>query len=265
MIRNPLLLTASLAATLSLIAACTHTPSSQTPGTQATPNYIAAAVADANRPDADKQRDANRKPAETLEFAGVHEGEQIGELIPGNGYFTRLFSVAVGPKGHVYAMVPPRPANAPADSPDRSAAIKAIAANPSYPNVSVVELSMTSLATPQPVDMIFTAQNYHDLHNIPVLNIATFNKAIFDTLKPGGYFIVLDHSAEAGSGLRDTNTLHRIDAASVKTEVMAAGFEFVSSSDILANPADPRTGRVFDTAVHGKTDQFILKFRKPKK
>ena len=260
MIRNPLILAASILASLALLGACAHEPS-----TQGTPSYVAAALADANRPDADKQSDADRKPAETLEFAGVHPGEKIGELIPGGGYFTRLFSTAVGPQGHVYALVPPRPANAPADAPDRAAAIKAIAANPSYSNVSVVEMSLAKLATPEPVDLIFTAQNYHDLHNIPVLNIATFNKAIYDTLKPGGYFVVLDHSAEAGSGLRDTNTLHRIDAAAVKTEVMAAGFEFVSSSDALANSADPRTAKVFDPSIRGKTDQFILKFRKPKK
>jgi len=121
------------------------------------------------------------------------------------------------------------------------------------------------IATPVPVDLIFTAQNYHDLHNIPVLNIATFNKAIFDTLKPGGYFVIIDHSAQAGSGVRDTNTLHRIDVDSVKSEVMAAGFEFVANSDLLANPGDPRTANVFDPSVRGKTDQFILKFRKPKK
>jgi predicted methyltransferase len=254
------LISAVCASAAMVLSACTHSPNGPS-----TPSYIAAAVADSNRPDTDKQRDTSRKPAETLEFAGVHPGEQIGELLPGNGYFTRLFSIAVGPKGHVYAMVPSRPANAPADMPDRSAAIKALAASPNYANVSVVELSLAKLTTPEPVELIFTAQNYHDLHNIPSLSIATFNKAVFDSLKPGGYFVVLDHSAEASSGARDTNTLHRIDMNTVKTEVMAAGFEFVASSDILANPADPRTAKVFDPSIRGKTDQFILKFRKPKK
>jgi predicted methyltransferase len=260
MIRYSLIPAAGLLAALSISAACTHAPSAPS-----MPSYITAAVADPNRPDTDKQRDANRKPAQTLEFAGVRQGEQIGELLPGSGYFTRIFSLAVGPKGHVYAMVPPRPANAPADMPDRSAAIKAIAADPNFSNVSIVELSLTKLSTPVPVDMVFTAQNYHDLHNIPALNIADFNKAVFASLKPGGYFVVLDHSAEAGSGTRDTNTLHRIDVDTVKKEVLAAGFEFVASSDLLANPGDPRTAKVFDPAVRGQTDQFILKFRKPAK
>ncbi|MGO9931533.1 MAG: class I SAM-dependent methyltransferase [Steroidobacteraceae bacterium] len=258
--RYPLIPAVSLLAALSLCAACTTAPSAPS-----TPGYITAAVADSNRPAADTQRDANRKPAQTLTFAGVHPGEQIGELIPGGGYFTRIFSKAVGPTGHVYALVPPRPANAPPDAPDRSAAIKAIAADPNYPNISVVELTAGKIATPVPLDLVFTAQNYHDLHNIPTLNIAAFNKSVFDALKPGGLFVVLDHSAPAGSGASDTNTLHRIDVDTVKTEVMAAGFEFVASSDILANPADPRTGKVFDADIRGKTDQFILKFRKPKK
>jgi len=256
MIRYPLVLAASLMASLSLAATCVHAAS--------IPANITAAVADSNRPDADKQRDANRKPADTLAFLGVKPGEKIGELIPGGGYFTRLFSKAVGPKGHVYALVPERPANAPADMPDLAARVRAIAADPNYSNVSVVVAPLGTLASSEPVDLVFTAQNYHDLHNFPV-DVVAFNKSLFNSLKPGGLYVVLDHSAEAGSGLRDTNTLHRIDADVVKKEVTAAGFQFVGSSNILANSADTRTGKVFDPAIRGKTDQFILKFRKPKK
>jgi predicted methyltransferase len=260
--RYPLISAAPLLAALTL-AACTSSPSA--PSTPSTPAYITAAVADTNRPAADAQRDANRKPAETLAFAGVHPGEQIGELVPGGGYFTRIFSKAVGPTGHVYALVPPRPANPSPTTPDRGAPSRALAEDANYTNISVVELTAGKVTTPVPVDLIFTGQNYHDLHNIPTLNIAAFNKSVFDALKPGGLFVVLDHSAQASSGARDTNTLHRIDVDTVKTEVTAAGFEFVASSDILANPTDPRTANVFDPAIRGKTDQFILKFRKPKK
>ena len=231
----------------------------------AVPANIKAAVADSARPDADRQRDENRKPGETLAFADVKAGEQIGELIPGGGYFTRLFSKAVGPKGHVFALVPPRPANAPADAPDRNAPIKALAADASYPNVSVDELVKGAVSVSAPLDLVFTAQNYHDLHNVPTLDVAAFNKSVFDALKPGGLYVIVDHSAEAGSGARDTSTLHRIDVDTVKQEVTAAGFQFVGSSDILKNPADARTAKVFDPSVRGKTDQFILKFRKPKK
>jgi predicted methyltransferase len=256
MIRFPLVLAASLIASLPLSATCVQAAS--------IPGNISAAVADSNRPDADKQRDANRKPAETLVFLGVKPGEKIGEVIPGGGYFTRLFSSAVGTKGHVFALVPERPANAPADMPDLAARVKAIAADPHYANVSVVVAPLATLAPAEPVDLVFTSQNYHDLHNFPV-DVVAFNKVIFDSLKPGGLYVVLDHSAEAGSGLRDTNTLHRIDADVVKKEVTAAGFEFVGGSDVLANSSDSRTTKVFDPAIRGKTDQFILKFRKPKK
>src|SRR3984957_2683108 len=257
MIRYPLILAASLAASLSL-SACMHEPSAPSSG------YIGAAVADSNRPDADKLRDANRKPAQTLEFLGVKPGEQVAEILPGGGYFTRLFSKAVGPSGHVYALVPERPASAPANLPDLAGAVKAIAADPNYPNVTVVVQPLSKLVTPAPVDLVFTAQNYHDLHNFPV-DVVAFNRTILDSLKPGGLYVVLDHSAPAGSGLTDTKSLHRIDADVVKQEVTAAGFEFVGASDVLANAADSRTAIVFDPSIRGKTDQFILKFRKPRK
>ena len=126
-----------------------HEPSaSSAPSAASNPGYIAAAVADSNRPDADKLRDANRKPVQTLEFLGVKPGEQIGEILPGGGYFTRIFSKAVGPSGHVYALVPERPADAPADLPDLAGKVKAIAADPNYSNVTVVIQPLTKLVTP---------------------------------------------------------------------------------------------------------------------
>jgi predicted methyltransferase len=114
-----------------------------------------------------------------------------------------------------------------------------------------------------PVDLVWTSQNYHDLHNFPGLDVGVFNKMVFDDLKPGGIYLVLDHRAEAGSGARDTKTLHRIDPETVKKEVLAAGFVFVGGSDLLNQPGDNHSLKVFDPAVRGKTDQFILKFRKP--
>jgi predicted methyltransferase len=231
----------------------------------AIPANIAAAVADSGRPDADKQRDANRKPAETLAFVGVKPGEKIGELLPGGGYYTRILSKAVGPKGKVFALVPQRPANAPADMPDMAARIKSVTEDAAYSNVTLVQQPLPTIAAPEPVDMVFTALNYHDLHNIPVVDVAKFNKLVLQSLKPGGMYVVIDYSAEAGSGVRDTGTLHRIDRDAAKSEVTAAGFEFVGGSDMLANAADPRTAKIFDPAIRGKTDQFILKFRKPKK
>ncbi len=221
------------------------------------PQYISAAVADGARPAEDKQRDAERKPAETLAFAGVKPGETVIEIAPGKGYYTRLLSAVVGPKGKVYAVTSqPKP-----DAPPP--AVQAIAADPHYGNVSVSFQRVADLKLPQGADLVWTSLNYHDFHNIPDADVGTINRAIFAALKPGGTYFVVDHAAEAGSGARDTGTLHRIDAATVKQEVTAAGFRLVGESDILSNKADPHTAKVFDPEIRGHTDQFVLKFRKP--
>lgn len=227
------------------------------------PDFLATAISDPGRPAADTERDANRKPAETLLFAGIAPGEQIAELFPGGGYFTRIMSKAVGSTGHIYALVPAPPPDAPANTPDFAARVKAIAADPKYSNVSVVSEPFATLKTPAPVDLVWTSQNYHDLHNFPGLDVGVFNQMVFEALKPGGIYLILDHAAEAGAGLGVTSTLHRIDEATVKQEVLAAGFVFVGSSNLLRQSADPRTAKVFDPAIRGRTDQFILKFKKP--
>jgi predicted methyltransferase len=228
-------------------------------------DVIAAAVADASRPEADRQHDADRKPKETLEFAGIKAGDKIAELLPGGGYFTRILSGVVGSTGHVYALVPAPAANAPADMPDFAARVKAIAAEPKYSNVTVVVEPFSELKAPVPVDLVWTSQNYHDLHNFPGLDVGVFNQMVFETLKPGGIYLILDHEAESGSGTRDTATLHRIDVETVKKEVLAAGFVLVASSELLHHAEDSHTVKVFDPSVRGRTDQFLLKFRKPKK
>ena len=227
----------------------------------AIPKDVAAAVADPARPEADRQADADRKPAESLAFAGVKPGQKVVDFLPGGGYFTRLFSVVVGPKGHVFAVAPPK---RPESTRDPAAAAQAIAADSHYNNVSVQVEPLAEFSTPEPVDLVWTSRNYHDLHNAPNLDIGAFDKAVFNALKPGGVFIVLDHAAEKGSGVRDTSTLHRIDPEVVKKEVEAAGFKFEGENDVLRNPNDAHTDKVFDAGIKGKTDQFILKFRKPK-
>jgi predicted methyltransferase len=226
---------------------------------------IATAVADPGRPDADKQRDPLRKPAEDLAFAGVKPGDKIGELLPGRGYFTRIFAKIVGPKGHVYAILPQQILT---QRPQLADAAKAIAADPAYGNVSVAGEYLAKFSAPEPLDLVWTSDNYHDLKiatGAAALDTVAMDKAIFAALKPGGIYIVLDHAAAPGSGTRDVGTLHRIDPAVVKQEVTSAGFELVAESDLLKNPADDHTAKVFDADIRGKTDQFIFKFRKPKK
>jgi predicted methyltransferase len=221
------------------------------------PAYISAAVADSARPAEDKQQDAERQPAATLAFAGVKPGETIIEIAPGKGYYTRLLSAVVGAKGKVYAATSqPKP-----DAPPPP--VQAIAADPHYGNVSVSFQRIADLKLPQGADLVWTSRNYHDFHNIPDADVATINRAVFAALKPGGTYLVLDHAAEAGSGTRDTSTLHRIDVEAVKKEVSSAGFKLAGESDILRNQSDPHTAKVFDPEIRGHTDQFILKFTRP--
>jgi len=226
-----------------------------------TSGNISIAVSDSARPDDDKKLDAERKPAEMLALAHIKPGMRVMDLIPGGGYFTRLFAKAVGPKGYVYAY---QPAEFSAFNKGKPAKVRAVAAE--YSNVSVIEAPVNDLTAPEALDVVWTSQNYHDLHDsfAKPADLAIVNKKVFDALKPGGLFIVLDHAAEKGSGLRDTETLHRIDEAAVKSEIMAAGFKLAGESNILRNSADPRTAKVFDPSIRHRTDQFILIFRKPK-
>lgn len=229
------------------------------------PPFLSAALSDPGRPAADVLHDANRKPGETLAFAGLEPGMKVAELLPGGGYFTRIISKAVGAEGHVYALVPAPRTDAPAGTPDFAARVRALAAEPGYSNVSVVAEPFAELKVPELVDLVWTSQNYHDLHNLPGLDLGVFNQLVFEALKPGGIYLILDHSAVPGAGASVTATLHRIDPETVKREVMAAGFEFAGSSDLLRHSDDPRTVKVFDPSIRGRTDQFILKFRKPAK
>lgn len=230
----------------------------------ATPAYITAAVSDTARPDADTQRDSDRHPALALAYAGVKPGDQVAELAPGGGYFTRLLSAVAGPKGKVYAVSSPKKPDAAKDAPEPSAAVQKIAADPHYGNVQVLLQRAAELKLPENLDLVWTSQNYHDFHNIPDVQAVDIDKAVLKALKPGGVYLVLDHTAEKGSGFRDTSTLHRVDPEAVKKEVVSAGFKYEGSSDVLVNKDDPHTDKVFDPKIKGHTDQFILRFRKPK-
>ena len=252
--------TATLAATLCFVTLASVVAAKP----PAVPKPVAAAVADPARPPADRERDADRKPAECIAFAGLKPGQHIADLLPGGGYFTRIFSAVVGPKGQVIAVATPKRPDAPPDRPEPSAAVRAIAADPHYQNVTVSVEKVAELKLPEKLDMVWTSQNYHDVHNVKDIDVGAFNKAVFESLKPGGIYIVIDHVAGKGAGFTVTSTLHRSEPDAVKAEVMAAGFEFVGSSDVIANTADDHTARVFEQGLHDKTDRYLLKFRKPK-
>jgi predicted methyltransferase len=218
---------------------------------------VLAAVADPGRPAADTMRDENRKPAETVAVSGLKPGQTVAELGSGGGYYSRILSKVVGPKGKVYAVVN---AATLAARPTSADAIKAIAST--YPNITVIPDDYTTFAAlPEKVDMVWTTENYHDYHN--ALDMAAFDKAVFNALKPGGVFFVEDHAAAPGAGASVTKTLHRIEPATVEAEVTAAGFKLLRKSDLLAHPEDDHLTQNAEANIRGKTDRFILVFRKP--
>ena len=227
----------------------------------AIPPYVTAAVADKGRAD-DAEADARRHLAEVVAFSGVKPGDKVVDLIPGSGYFTKVFSKIVGPKGHVYMIWPNEYAKEAQPDPVKNEGL----ARTGYPNTSVILQPGAAFATPEPVDLVFTVQNYHDYPDkfMGKIDPMVFNRAVYKALKPGGVFLVVDHTAETGSGMRDTDTLHRIDPAIVKTQVTQAGFVFEGESKALRNPGDDLKKLVFDKSIRGHTDQFIFKFRKPK-
>jgi len=253
-----MLRTLLIAASAIALVACASTEAPPVGTVNATVDYDMA-VNDANRPADDVAKDTLRKPTETLAFTRVMPGQTVAEALPGGGCFTRPLSKAVGPNGKVISLVPASAIT----FPPQIDPVRAIASNAAYTNV-YVETPEGTLSSSQPVDVYFTAQNYHDIHGyFGAEAAAAFNRAVFNYLKPGGADIVIDHSAVAGAGVSGTKTIHRIEASVVKAEVIAAGFVFDGELIALANPADPRTGNVFDEAIRGRTDQFALRFRKP--
>jgi predicted methyltransferase len=221
----------------------------------AAPAFAVAAVDDAGRPAADHDRDANRKPAQVIAFAGVRLGMVVAELDPAGGYYTRILAKAVGPKGKVLALV----TKGQIARPGAQDALNALAA--AYPNVTVLVVDYTALVLPEKVDLVWTTENYHDFHNGPTANIAAVDKSVYESLKPGGIFYVEDHSAAIGAGLEATSKWHRMDEAIAKMELIAAGFKIEAEGDLLRNPNDDRDSSARQPD-HFSTDRFMLRLKK---
>jgi predicted methyltransferase len=228
----------------------------------AVPANLTAALGDKARPPADTSRDPARKPAELLAMGDVKPGQKVADFMMGGGYFTRILAAAVGPKGHVYGYQAAEFIKFRAAYGTEQSAVVA-----DYKNVTPLSGPLSETGLPSGLDLVLTVQNYHDLHLKPFAagTADTVNKQIFQALKPGGIYLVVDHAAAPGTPVDAVDKLHRIDEAVVKKEVEAAGFKLVAQDDkLLGNPADPHTANVFDPSIRGKTDQFVLKFQKPK-
>jgi predicted methyltransferase len=214
----------------------------------------------AQTPPADALTDPSMKGPAVIAFMGLKPGDKVADIVAGR--FVRAESQAVGPTGKVYAIETAEVAKV---HPEVMKMMGALTAMPAYANVVA---SADPVATPLPkgLDAVFIRQNYHDLYDkfMGPADVAAFNQNVYAALKPGGVYVVLDHADAAGSGLSGTETRHRIDEARVKADILAAGFVLDAESNILANPADDHSKVVFDPSIRGKTDQFLLRFKKPK-
>src|ERR1700728_2484623 len=197
------------------------------------------------------------KAPEVVQFIGLKKGDKVADIVAGR--LTASLAQAVGPSGKEYAIETAEVVNR---HPEALAHMKERAGEST--NV-IVSAEPVATALPPGLDAVFIRQNYHDLYDkfMGPADVPAFNKAVFAALKPGGVYVVLDHVAAAGSGIGATETLHRIDPARVKSDVLAAGFKLHAESAILANTADDHTKKVFDPAVRGHTDQFLFRFKKP--
>lgn len=241
---------------LSLVACAV--PAAAQPNAE--PADFAAALADPQRPAADRDRDAARFPAELLAFAQVEEGEKVGDYIMGGGYWTRILSNVVGPQGKVYAFQPDEfIAFRPAYAEEQDAAVSGRG------NVTPLRGPVAAPPFAEALDTIITVQSLHDLYlgAMPDGTAAKAMAALHAALKPGGTLLVVDHSAMDGSGTSTADTIHRIDKQAAIAALTATGFILEAESDLYSRPDDPRTANVFAPEIRGKTDQFVLRMRKP--
>ena len=222
----------------------------------AVPGYVTQAVADSSRPKADTDRDALRMPAETIAFAGVKPGMKVAEAFPGGGYFTRSLSDVVGPTGHVYGLE---------NAKWNDGSDAKVAAAVKDHNVSMQMDKFGEFSLPEKVDLFWITQNYHDLHiaKYGAVDMAAYNRHVYESLKPGGTYFIPDHQANPGTGEAQIVALHRIEKAQVIREVQAAGFKLVAEGDALHRTGDDHTKSIFDKSIQGHTDQYMLKFVKP--
>lgn len=203
--------------------------------------------------------------SDLIRFAGVDAGSTVIDVYPGEGEWTRIFSDTVGSEGTVYSFVPTEIVDLKADQVDR---MRTIAKEPGRDNIEAVSADLVAMMeVTQPADVLWLHLFYHDLHT-PLMQkrgatAAEFNRAVFGRLKPGGYYVIVDHAAASGAGTNDTQSMHRIDPASVREEVEAAGFVLDEESAILANDDDAHSVKVFDPSIKGETDRFVYRFVRP--
>jgi predicted methyltransferase len=237
-----------LAISFVLLASCANNPGGLSS------ERIAQIVASPDRSAADRKNDVRRKPEEMLGFIGVRPGMLALDISAGGGYTTELIARAVGPTGRVYAQ------STRAASAER---VMERAKNPALGNIVAVVRKFEDPVPPEAqgkLDLVTLMFNYHDFAAFGV-DRAELNRAVFAALKPGGMYVIADHSGRAGTGVSESGTLHRIEEAFLRREVEAAGFRLAEEGRFLRNSADPRDRETPDPPM--PKDEFVLKFVKP--
>src|SRR3954452_277659 len=264
-------LLSALALVASALAACAIGPGASDPG------RYASIVAAPDRSAADRTNDVRRKPVEMLAFIGVRPGMVVEDVSAARGYTSELLARAVAPSGKVYAQNPPRAAvRTPPAQPEGAAAPASATAPPPLPTLaerlrnpalaSVLQPVTRPFEDPVPpeaegrLDLVTLMFNYHDFGHLGV-DRAQVNRAVFRALKPGGTYVIADHSGRADTGISEAGTLHRVEEAFVVSEVEAAGFRLERRGDFLRNPGDPRDRNTPEPPM--PKDEFVLRFVKP--
>ena len=216
------------------------------------------ALAAESRPDEDRARDAGRMPAQVLEFFGIGAGSRVADVLSGGGYYTRILTPVVGPEGAVYA------GNNPFFQRFGDEAMTALLSEPGFENVMRIDGPVDEIALPSDgsLDAAIIVLAYHDLW-LTDEDRNELNRRVFAALRSGGAYGIIDHSAAEGTGTSAIESLHRIEESVIVEEISRAGFESGARGDFLANPDDDRSLRVFDPAIRGQTDRFVLRFEKP--
>ncbi len=240
-----------------LMAGC----ATQTP--PLTPDQITAVLSASDRSSADRDNDGRRKAREMLAFIDARPGMRVLDVGSGGGYTAELLARIVGPNGKVLAH----------NSPEfmkniikeRFAERLKMYVKPNVPpnlslNVAPFENPLPADVAKGSIDLVTFMFVYHDLGWVGA-DRAQVNRAVFDALKPGGYYVLADHSGRAGTGISESKSLHRIEESLLRREVEAAGFKLMAEGQFLRNPADPRDKSVFKPAQ--PNDEFVLKFQKP--
>lgn len=225
------------------------------------PSYISRGIENDRRPEEEKARDAHRKPGKVMAFFGVKPGDNVSELLTFGGYYTGVLSEIVGETGVVYGQnndwIMKR-------QEDGKSPIEKRIAEQGLKNVVdlVSELEDPKLPRGE-MDAVFIVLIYHDAMGGFNTDTDAMNKAVYDSLKPGGIYGVIEHHAAPGMGLLDLTKNHRTERHLVVEDILKAGFELAGETDLLENLSDPLDVSVFSPTIRGKTHRFVLKFRKP--